>query len=49
MVGIPIEGNSHPPCDDIVGKFGNNGFVEVSINEVLIHEKAGDTFYVFTN
>jgi hypothetical protein len=36
-----------PPCDDIVGKFCNDRFVEVSIDEVLTHERAGDMCYVF--
>jgi hypothetical protein len=30
-----------PPCDNIVGKFRNDRFVEVSIDEVLTREGAG--------
>jgi hypothetical protein len=38
-----------PPCDNIVGKFCNNRFVEVSIDEVLTRKRAGQASYVFAH
>jgi hypothetical protein len=38
-----------PPCDYIVGKFCNDGFVKISMDEVLTRERAGQASYFFAH